>query len=805
MKRILKYFVILSLVLIVVIENIPFYVKAEDNNVPKKGDLRCPEGSESKCQETENGVILTEQNGDYIVKKIVEKTDVLGELKVKFEVGGDDSNKTKVSKDAYVVVLFDVSSSISGKFTNAKNAIIKFSKIFESEEYKNQLNGASVKFALVQFAGRLSNRLVETFTSNLENTYFCEYDSCYMSSYSRVELGLYEANKLLSDKADANKYVVLFGDGRYWDPNDTCWNNCNKVNTYGIHPDVNVVSEHRKLNNIGATIYTVRYPTSWEDNPKNPNEKPNNIKSMKYISNNIDGNYYFADGNNYDSLFSSIAEKILTNQIATGEAISAKLVDTVGSKFETSSTTEFVIKNFGSDKMWYSPEFIIKIDNENIKYPDWYKTNQSFKLELGDNLVISSLNEVQPEMYWEPEPRELLACSSEAYIKLDDVENLDFYTKKCSQGKKSNGFYVNLSINNLEFMSNNFNLQNGYGFPSNISLSNDIECTYEFKTSSFNETYQSLNQRIANAGSDERERNSVNNLLEGMNKVLSYYKSLVSYSNNINRDLNDYIDTFSKLSPVLTVTYKPSYETKNINYINVGEVLEDSNCTNQYGNVNGENIIVSQTCNLNVSKEMTLEKTCINIRTGEPVECNDNNNYLLNGGYKFYPDMKEGGGFISLKIEKADYFGNSVLLDGSKKNEDGNYQCEFKIYDSNEDIYYRVIDVSDPFLQKYKDDKRDIGINWKNNNYNFVNIIKSDVWSNNPEYVFKLSKENVENIKKSTVDSGERVTSYTGVDCFVTPNNNYECDFLKNKKTGTGSYGNYFSEYKDNTSSEGLR
>ena len=115
--------------------------------------------------------------------------------------------------------------------------------------------------------------------------------------------------------------------------------------------------------------------------------------------------------------------------------------------------------------------------------------------------------------------------------------------------------------------------------------------------------------------------------------------------------------------------------------------------------------------------------------------------------------------------------------------------------DEEKDVQYRIIDVTDPFLTNFSNKTRSIGTNWKNNKYNFTKIIKSDTWTNNPEYTFKISKVNIQNIVKSTLTDNEKASSYLGNDCYITSSNKYVCNFLRNKNE-SGDILNFYSSKK---------
>ena len=191
---------------------------------------------------------------------------------------------------------------------------------------------------------------------------------------------------------------------------------------------------------------------------------------------------------------------------------------------------------------------------------------------------------------------------------------------------------------------------------------------------------------------------------------------------------------------------------------------------------------------------------CINASKPIPEICVKNTNQLV-GGNLLYPSIKEKGGYISVNINNADIFGRSVLLEGDKVDKDASTgRCEFDVMsnpdNSGKKFYYRQIDVSDPFVQKFQIiNKRSVGSNFLNSNYNFVKIIDSDIWNSTkePEYFYRISKENIENIKNSTQGDRERVNSYLGSDCKIkSDTNEYMCSFVRNFENNQ----RYFTYFK---------
>ena len=63
------------------------------------------------------------------------------------------------------------------------------------------------------------------------------------------------------------------------------------------------------------------------------------------------------------------------------------------------------------------------------------------------------------------------------------------------------------------------------------------------------------------------------------------------------------------------------------------------------------------------------------------------------------------------------------------------------------DVYFRQINLSDPFVQKLNPD-RGIGYNWKNSKFSFVNLIDPNIWNKTSEYnMIRITEEDGKNIK----------------------------------------------------------
>ena len=267
------------------------------------------------------------------------------------------------------------------------------------------------------------------------------------------------------------------------------------------------------------------------------------------------------------------------------------------------------------------------------------------------------------------------------------------------------------------------------------------------------------------------------------------YKTLNTYRNRFFNDVN----------PKVTIKYDNS--SLGVDELYLEETNNMINTVRCYSNtskvsVGKYSIISNKTCNLEVKKVMEFKNTCIDIKTASQVDCNPNS---LNGGRYYYHNSNGKKAYISLDVDNVDFFGNDVKLVGDEevKNDKGDMtpKCYFTVFESSNDkIIYRQIDNSDPFIQddKYNSisGKRSIGTNYKNNQYNFTNVIKADVWSNNynPMYTYTLSKQDIENIKK---DTASKPNAYSMDDCKVNNDNTYYiCSFTRDQDSNNKLFTN---------------
>ena len=239
---------------------------------------------------------------------------------------------------------------------------------------------------------------------------------------------------------------------------------------------------------------------------------------------------------------------------------------------------------------------------------------------------------------------------------------------------------------------------------------------------------------------------------------VKHEKEKTKYISNWNSNYD-----FTKITAVLKV------DDDEENLITSGVFKSNNSCQikeNQKIILNNKaySINTNYECKEDYKIEYELPEVCLNLTTGKPEKCGDSSNQIA-GGKKYYIDLNKTSGNIELNLKNLGYDAKWNLV---LKN------CSYKSGLIKDKILYRQIDVSDPFISSNKD--RTIGKNYKNDKYNFVSIIKANIWSIEEfDYRFSLSKINVSQIKK---DSGTSTVSYLGTDCRINADKKYVCSFF---------------------------
>ena len=800
-----KYYWLSIFLVMIGIFSFLIYPKAETNY--KNGDIRCPSGHSGKCFVSEDGnkAVVTEQLGDFKVVKTVSKTNNLGEYEVSFQVEGSTTTTMKKAKDAYVVVIFDKSSSIKENILKeSKEAAIEFSKAL-----------GNINLSLILFAGSTSK-------SNFSTTPFT--DSMFSKNVgqsSHIEQAIKDAYDLLNKKSEkSNKYVILFGDGQYWFSDNTC-NAKNKDTAECKKNGIYYEGELEKLQKIkNLYTYAILYDAkNGSGTDCNENYISKFVKNCSYTSpewssdgktlikaGTIKGEDCFdarnADKNgkyNYSTFFNKIKDKIINKQENTADTISLSLVDTAGSNFtiinSDKKTVEYSITNTNAKL----DSFSIKINTSTNDI--WNETNSGFSLTYNNKTYTSKIN---PEVYW-VKGKEWEGCSDYASDSFNKTINPNQYIElSCSQnewvdgsGTIKPGYYAGLTLGSIGITTppnHSFYVKKGGGFAGNIELESKLVCQISINTASFITDYARLNQLIANE-TDERQRAE---LLVHRNNMDNFIISDISNTNikELPNEMLKFREKFINQGAELTVNYKNrNLSSEKTTFILSGDITDEEACigSNEVKiNINGIDYLVygNKTCELHLKKKLTLPTRCLMMKTGEAVDCMMESNEQIQGSNVFYVPLDEKeGGYVSVSLPNATYSGRDINLDGNNKNDEGSYKCEYNIINGDKPIF-RQIELKDPFLKTYNKDRK-VGKNWNNTdnglsfNFNFENIIKDDIWSNNYLFRYTMSKVDVANINKNTRELGP--DSYLGNTCYINSDNKYVCDFIRPQ---AGSDGN---------------
>lgn len=368
-----------------------------------------------------------------------------------------------------------------------------------------------------------------------------------------------------------------------------------------------------------------------------------------------------------------------------------------------------------------------------------------------------------------PLTKEILACSGTQTFNGSNfsgcyVNEYTYYTEKCNE----DNYKINANIGNTE--STKFDLIAGGGFTANVSITTNLNCLYTFDTDKFVEDYKNILNNLNYYKQETSEWYYNYNLKTKLDDILNSYQEKTKYTSNWDSNYD-----FTKINAILKV------DDDEENLITSGVSKSNNSCKvkeNKKITLNNisYSINVNYECNEDYKIEYELPEVCLNLTTGNQEKCDDSTNQVI-GGKKYYVDLNKTSGNIELNLKNLGYDSKWNLV---LKN------CSYKSGLIKDKILYRQIDISDPFIISNKN--REIGENYKNDKYNFVSIIKANIWNTNEfDYRFTLSKVNVNNIIKDTSLIGN--TSYLGANCYL-KNNKYVCDFIRNKD----SVGQFFTK-----------
>jgi hypothetical protein len=98
------------------------------------------------------------------------------------------------------------------------------------------------------------------------------------------------------------------------------------------------------------------------------------------------------------------------------------------------------------------------------------------------------------------------------------------------------------------------------------------------------------------------------------------------------------------------------------------------------------------------------------------------------------------------------------------------------------EAYYRIINVNDPFVQKLSNASHDIGLNWKNEKFDFTGIIDAGIWNSDHASQYNLVRINESDGKRIKDELSTNVDYYLGKCSTGQANNTKVCE-LYNKAT----------------------
>lgn len=847
-----NYFKLLSILILL----LSFNVNAEESHV--QGELRCPKTLSSNavsCTVAAYGddgkpdqidiTYLNKQGDKYIkIVKTVKRQhgiDNLGIYDVSFLVSGN-LDVVSASGPTYIYIIVDGSSTMTDNDKNAekrvKNAITAFAKtlIPDSENGKSNYYLAAIRFGDEGKGGRYYIR--ENFkNSNFKNGLSWGGD-LGPQSFINEPLSLVKKKFINSNiPENANKYVLIFGDGNYWNDQsisrsgaESALSDANTLRKLGVkvigilysdgHPGslVGCGSMREKQNKKYTKLCTVCTDKTIE----RTNNESCNKAAMKVLTND---NYYDASKMNsakWQEVFVTTANNIASEN--QGGKVYIELTDQLGNEFfklNDSGRYENFELSAITEKGQLLGSFPIEIDefadpdaaiNDGLeKY--WHKTNSNFKFTYTspNEGLTSFIVEDSPEVYWIPNDPSFDDCYSAAQVRKvrsEDVsDEYSFFSKVCYEGGWDNlpGFKVTANVNNFtgnpDESQNQFTLfqNSGYKFPASLDMEANLICTYNFKVADFNSRHDELNKDYTDIQAQIAPLESKSNLtaaekdnlellkkteaslyikLDDLNKILNRYKSLV----NDTSDLEKYQADFKDQTATLKIDYDDSkVQDTNINFVNKGDVINKMECTK--GDTeklyNGDKITYHKECKLSMTKSMELPKACLDMQSGEANTCK-NDTPQIDGGNNFFINLlAKGGGKISVTVPKAGYTNKLDFEMKDDKNGKSCYYVKDNPDNNNNNINFRQIDVADPFLKNF-DRERGIGKNFSNITFDFEKIIHDDTWStvNIAEYDYFLSKTNIANIRKNTAEDLKH--SYLGRSCYFTNDNKYQCRFTRN-------------------------
>ena len=347
--------------------------------------------------------------------------------------------------------------------------------------------------------------------------------------------------------------------------------------------------------------------------------------------------------------------------------------------------------------------------------------------------------------------KDITACSN-----YEESTEKNFYTIECERT-------INTSFDYGDDNSTTTNrvLYKGGGFGFGIKITSTHTCTARFNKTTWEELYNRYLKKIGFVSSSlvnyvknydhngwAREVNKLDaskdvksevyelwNILEGLSDLVEKnyvgFKPENKYDEQASIELTyNVAGKSTKVTDQLIISDKDSTEGA---YTKTNSSTK-YNLTSKLKNV-PEYFVMTNEKNPRVIKLMP-KRSYIEKYIGKGVNDDESN---IDGGNKIYVDYD-----IDATGNKLTYpISIEVKGLGSNGSEVINNKCDYKVVD--DEIYYRPIDVTNPFIN----DNWEIGKNWLNNKFSFTNTIKSNVWSLSSLLKINLSKSNIDDIKAS--------------------------------------------------------
>lgn len=319
---------------------------------------------------------------------------------------------------------------------------------------------------------------------------------------------------------------------------------------------------------------------------------------------------------------------------------------------------------------------------------------------------------------------------------------------RCGDGSISKGYYTitcnttNTNIfdfgndgrNNLSLMT----LLPGEGFGYKITTKFVKKCTGTFDADLWNHYYNNEIKYYQNASKESEEWFSRNNAIKKLKEIANEFSNWEAKIED-NPTIEVSIDT----SPKIVVKNFTS------RVINNGTFVKKNGKKHQ---LSDGTVIYDFEINSSTPREIEYipPKVELDAKTGQVATTVTTNK--VNGGNKIYTDLNVKPGTYNIDIKVNNVKSMKTV---------SNNKCAINFLDKK-DLLYRIIDVTNPFISE----DYEKGSNWKNNQFDYTQVIDKDIWSKNGLYVFNLLKETIQALQKS---NGNNIDKYLGT-CNL-PNN----------------------------------